>query len=75
MPNHKQIMMLFRGQASLAKANNTGVPPDQGVNKAEELTYLSRNIDSKLNPDKHLYPSTTFKGKARKLVDSPSCHS
>jgi hypothetical protein len=26
------------------QANNTGVPPDQKVNKAEELTYHSRNI-------------------------------
>jgi hypothetical protein len=47
----KQKVMSFRGQASWAKmtslwgqANSTGMPPDQKVNKAEELTYLSANI-------------------------------
>ncbi len=44
--------MSFRGQASEAKmttpggghANSTGMPPDQKVNKAEELMYLSTKI-------------------------------
>jgi hypothetical protein len=41
------MMMTFRVQAGWAKmtsavgqANNTGMPPDQKVNKAEELNYL-----------------------------------
>jgi hypothetical protein len=46
-------MMSFRGQASSVKmkslggqGNSTGVPLDQRLNKAEELTYLSTNIDA-----------------------------
>jgi hypothetical protein len=41
-------MMSYRGQASWAKmmseagqASNTGMPPNQKVNKAEKLSYLS----------------------------------
>jgi hypothetical protein len=44
-------MMSFRGQAGWAKmassveqANSTGIPPDQKVKIAEELTNLSTNI-------------------------------
>ncbi len=29
------------------QANSTGVPPDQKIDNAEELTYLSINIDIK----------------------------
>jgi hypothetical protein len=29
---------------TLEQANSSGMPPDQKVNKAEELTYLSTNI-------------------------------
>ncbi len=43
--------MPLRGQISWAKltsprgqSKSTGMPPDQKVNKAEELTYLSINI-------------------------------
>jgi hypothetical protein len=44
-------MMSFRGQANWAKmtspwglAISTGKPPNQKVNKVEELTHLSMNI-------------------------------
>ncbi len=44
--------MSFRGAGKSGKndvnwgqANNIGMPPDQKVNKAKYLTYLSKNID------------------------------
>jgi hypothetical protein len=46
-------MTSFRGAGLLGKndikwgggqADSTGTPPDQKVNKAEQLTYLSKNI-------------------------------
>ncbi len=40
------MMRVFRGRIvgllAWGQAYSTGVPPDQKVNKAEELTYLSR---------------------------------
>jgi hypothetical protein len=37
---------VIKGQASWAwgQANSTGMPPNQKVNKSEELTYLTKNI-------------------------------
>ncbi len=49
MLNVKQKIMSLGGEAMMSPggpASSTGMPPDQKVNKADELTYLSTNIVS-----------------------------
>jgi len=36
--------LLGQNDVILAHANSSGVPPNQKINKAEELTYLSKDI-------------------------------
>ncbi len=71
----KQKMMSFRGQASTAKLTSLGdkrtalaCHPTKGVNKAEELTYLSTNIGcchKKLADEAGTWPAC--------LVGLPAC--